>query len=82
MFLSPELAGMADTQSHTPGVIRCTQDYLQVPDSQAPESVAPESLASESPAPESPEDSEDARVPSPISTLSGDDDSSTVSTTR
>ncbi|XP_026727764.1 neuronal PAS domain-containing protein 2-like isoform X2 [Trichoplusia ni] len=58
---------MAETQSHTPGVIRSTRDYLQVP---------------ESPAPASPEDSEEARTTSPISTLSGDDDSSTVSTTR
>lgn len=58
---------MAETQSHTPGVIRSTRDYLQAP---------------ESPAPASPEDSEEARIPSPISTLSGDDDSSTVSTTR
>ncbi|XP_075990646.1 uncharacterized protein LOC142986193 isoform X2 [Anticarsia gemmatalis] len=62
-----DLSGMAETESHTPGVIRSTRDYLQVP---------------ESPAPASPDGSEDARVPSPISTLSGDDDSSTISTSR
>ncbi|CAB3225932.1 unnamed protein product [Arctia plantaginis] len=61
------LTDMTDTQSHTPGVIRSTRDYLQVPDS---------------PAPASPDDSEDTHVPSPISTLSGDDDSSTISTSR
>ncbi|XP_031767389.2 aryl hydrocarbon receptor nuclear translocator-like protein 2 isoform X2 [Galleria mellonella] len=57
---------MADTQSRNQGVIRSTREYLQAP-------LSP---------PSSPIDVETPTPSSPISTLSGDDDSPTTSTLR